>query len=274
MGDERGFRLTDRAPERYERYAAPVMAPFVAALLDAVALAPGQALLDIACGTGFTARTAAGRTAGTGTRIVGVDLVPGMLDTAAARAAAEGVVIEWQEADAVDLPYAGGTFDAVVCQQGLQFFPDPPAAVAESVRVVRPGGGLIAATVWAPMDRSPFFAAQQRAFEEFGGPGITDWYASAFSGSAAEPTGLLRDAGLTAITAHEVIADVALPPLTAFVPGFLSATPWGQAFAEARPDNLDRAADRVRELLAPWTTGDGSAQVEFVSYLVTGVRQN
>ncbi|QDY77720.1 class I SAM-dependent methyltransferase [Streptomyces qinzhouensis] len=273
MGDVRGFRLTDRAPERYERYAAPVMAPFVAALLDAVALGPGAVLLDVACGTGFVARAAAGRTAGTGARIVGVDLVPGMLETAAARAAAEGVVIEWQEAEAGDLPYAGDTFDSVVCQQGVQFFPDRPAAVAEAARVVRPGG-RVAVTAWAPMDRSPLFAAQQRAFEEFGGPGITDWYAADFSCGAAELTALLRDAGLTDVTAHEVIADVALPPLAAFVPGFLTVTPWGQALVEARPDNLDRAATRITELLAPWTTGDGSAQVEFVSYLVTGVRQS
>ncbi|MGV9313506.1 class I SAM-dependent methyltransferase [Streptomyces sp. NPDC003691] len=273
MGDVRGFRLTDRAPERYERYAAPVMAPFVAALLDAVAPVPGGALLDIACGTGFVARTAAARTAGTNARTVGVDLVPGMLETAADRAAAEGLVIEWQEAEAGDLPYASGTFDAVVCQQGVQFFPDRAAAIAEAVRVTRPGGGRFAATVWAPLDRSPLFAAQQRAFEEIGGPGITDWYASAFSCGADELTGLLRDAGLAEVTAHEVVADIGLPPLTAFVPGFLTVTPWGQALVEADPENLGRTADRVRELLAPWTTGDGSAQVEFVSYLVTGVRQ-
>ncbi|MEU3602786.1 class I SAM-dependent methyltransferase [Streptomyces sp. NPDC006798] len=266
-----GFRLTDRAPEQYERYAAPIMTPFVGALLGTAPLSPGTALLDLACGTGFVARSAAARLAGTGSRVVGVDPAPGMLLVAAEHAVADGIVVEWQEASAGDLPYANGSFDSVLCQQGVQFFPDRDAGVAEAARVTRPGG-LLGFTAWAPMGRSPFFAATGQAMEENGAGPIMDWYATAFECGADQLSGLLTGAGLTGVTVREVVAEVALPPLADYVPGFMSATPWGRAFTDARPDGVPRSFARIRELLAPWETGDGSAQVEFVSYLVTGVR--
>ncbi|MFE0421147.1 class I SAM-dependent methyltransferase [Streptomyces sp. NPDC058953] len=271
-GPRSDFRLTDRAPEQYERYGAPIMAPFVAALLDTVPLPPGTALLDLACGTGFVARNAAARLAGTGSRVVGVDPVPGMLLVAAERAVADGIVVEWQEAAAGDLPYANATFDAVVCQQGVQFFPDRAAGVAEAVRVTRPGG-RVALTAWLPSGRSPFFAATRQAIAEYStGTELTGWYDTAFGCGADELSGLLTAAGLTDVAVREVVAEVALPALSDFVPGFLSATPWGSAFLATDPDKVRPGIARVRALLAPWTTGDGSAQVEFVSHLVTGVR--
>ncbi|MEU9603980.1 class I SAM-dependent methyltransferase [Streptomyces sp. NPDC048057] len=273
-GAARGFRLTQGdAPDRYEQYVAPVMEPFVEALLEVAGLRPGLALIDVACGTGFVARSAAVRMAGGGSRVVGVDLVPGMLRTAAARAADDGVVVEWQEAEAGDLPYAAGAFDVVLCQQGMQFFPDRGAAVAEFARVLRPGG-RVAATVWVEAARSPFFAAQQQAYEQVGGVELGDWCGSAFGCSADELTGLFRAYGLDDVVAREVVAEVHLPALTAYVPGCLAATPWGQALAEARPDGLARAGEIVRGLLAPYATADGSVTLPFVSSLVTGVRRD
>ncbi|MEU5975600.1 class I SAM-dependent methyltransferase [Streptomyces sp. NPDC047315] len=271
-GAARGFRLTQGdAPDRYDRYVAPVMGPFVEALLDVAGLRPGLALIDVACGTGFVARGAAVRMAGWGSRVVGVDLVPGMLRTAAARAADDGVVVEWQEAEAGDLPYAGGAFDVALCQQGVQFFPDRGAAVAEFVRVLRPGG-RVAVTAWVEAARSPFFAAQQQAYEEVGGVELGEWCGSAFGCSADELTGLFGAYGLRDVAAREVVAEVRLPALTAYVPGCLAATPWGQALAETRPDALARAGELVRGLLAPYATADGSVTLPFVSSLVTGVR--
>lgn len=136
-----GFQLAGSAPERYERFVAPIMAPFVAALLDAADLEPGRALLDVACGTGFAARAAAARVGPAG-RVAGVDVNPGMLATAHKNAPSS---IEWHQAPADDLPFPDDTFDAVVCQQGLQFFPDLQAAVTEAMRVTT-GGGRVAAT--------------------------------------------------------------------------------------------------------------------------------
>jgi SAM-dependent methyltransferase len=85
MADESGFQLKGSAPERYERYAAPFMAPFVEAILDAVDLYPGAKVLDLACGTGFAAHAAAARVGPAG-RVSGADVNTGMIGVAAEHA--------------------------------------------------------------------------------------------------------------------------------------------------------------------------------------------
>ena len=77
-------------------------------------------------------------------------------------AAAEGVTIEWREGSALQLPLADEAFDVVVCQQGLQFFPDQPAALREMHRVLAPGGRLMLG-VWREIEPSPGFMALAEA---------------------------------------------------------------------------------------------------------------
>ena len=72
-----------------------------------------------------------------------------------------GVEVTWDEGNATSLPYGDGAFDLALCQQGLQFFPDQPAALRELHRVLAPGGRALIST-WAPLDRSPAFAAYNR----------------------------------------------------------------------------------------------------------------
>ena len=120
-----GFALQASFPEMYERLlVGPLFRPWAELTLEEVALAPGDRVLDVACGTGIVARVASERLEGA-VRVVGVDVSPDML--AVARAAAPA--IDWREGDAARLPLGEGeAFDVVVCQQGLQFFPDKPAA--------------------------------------------------------------------------------------------------------------------------------------------------
>ena len=115
-------------PEMYEHWlVGPLFRPFAEVTIDELAPARGDAILDIACGTGIVARVAQERLGGRG-HIVGVDVSPGMLGVA--RAAAPD--IDWREGNAGSLPLRDGEeFQVVVCQQGLQFFPDRPAALAE-----------------------------------------------------------------------------------------------------------------------------------------------
>jgi ubiquinone/menaquinone biosynthesis C-methylase UbiE len=176
-------------PEMYERWLVrPLFRPWAELTLDALQLAPGDRVLDIACGTGIVARLAAERLGG-GARVVGVDVSPDML--AVARAAAPG--IDWREGNAGALPLGDGEqFDVVVCQQGLQFFPDKPAAVAEMRRALAEGGRLAVAT-WRSDDEIPFFRELRRVGERHLGP-VADQRHS--FGDAAPLEALLRDAGL------------------------------------------------------------------------------
>ena len=156
------WQFVGSVPENYERYLVPsIFALWADDLVEMAALQPGQRVLDIACGTGIVARTAA-RRLGSGGSVVGLDLNAPMLAAARSAAAAEGVTAEWREGSALQLPWADEAFDVVFCQQGLQFFPDRPAALREMHRVLAPGGRLVL-SVWREIERSPGFVALAEA---------------------------------------------------------------------------------------------------------------
>ena len=114
-------------------------------LVKFAGIAAGQRVLDVACGTGVVAITAARR----GAIVSGLDLTPALLDRARENAAIAGVSIDWRQGDAEALPYDDGAFDAVVSQFGHMFAPRPAVAIAEMLRVLKPGG-TIAFSTWPP----------------------------------------------------------------------------------------------------------------------------
>ncbi|MDT3444312.1 MULTISPECIES: class I SAM-dependent methyltransferase [unclassified Pseudofrankia] len=114
-------------------------------LAEAADLRAGWRVLDVACGSGNAAIAAAR----SGTQAVGVDYVPGLLETARERAAVEGLDVEFRVGDAEDLPVPDGSFDAVLSVFGSMFAPDHRRAAAELVRAARPGG-VIGLVSWTP----------------------------------------------------------------------------------------------------------------------------
>jgi len=148
MSQEERWQLSGNAAHFYERYVRLIMEPWVRRLVDVVALKQGERVLDVACGTGFVARLAA-HSVGTEGRVVGVDLNASMIEAARTTSQRDAATtIEWQAADATALPFDNGAFDVVLCQQGVQFFPDRLQALREMHRVLRLGGRL-AFTVWS-----------------------------------------------------------------------------------------------------------------------------
>jgi SAM-dependent methyltransferase len=106
---------------------------------------PGEYILDLATGTGWTSRLIARR----GARVVGVDLGADLIEAARERAKAEGLDIEYRVGDAEALPFRDGEFDAVISTCGIMFATRPEAAASELARVTR-SGGRIALTTWLP----------------------------------------------------------------------------------------------------------------------------
>lgn len=153
-----------------------ILAPTAEVVLDAVALAPGERLLDIACGTGNATLAAAGR----GAHAVGVDAAAGLIAIARERAAETDREAAFVVGDAVALPVPNASFDAVVSVFGMIFAPDPERAAAETLRCLRPGGRL-ALTSWIPA--GPISAAGRllwtTVFPDSGGDpprwGEADW---------------------------------------------------------------------------------------------------
>jgi len=116
-----------------------------ARLVAFAGIEPGQRVLDVACGTGVVAVTAARL----GAKATGLDLTPELLARARENSQIAQVDIDWHEGDAEELPFADGRFDVVLSQFGHMFAPRPEVAVAEMLRVLRPGG-TIAFTTWPP----------------------------------------------------------------------------------------------------------------------------
>lgn len=144
--------LDTSAAEAYEKLLVPTLnAPLAAEAVELAAPRPGEQVLDVACGTGIAVRLAAPRVA-PGGRVAGLDFDPAMI--AVARTTVQcpsGVTLAWHCASALDMSFEDGTFDLALCVQGMQFFPDCGAGLAEIRRVMKPGGRLIA-VVWRSLE--------------------------------------------------------------------------------------------------------------------------
>jgi SAM-dependent methyltransferase len=110
-----------------------------------LALGAGTHVLDAACGSGNLSIPAARA----GCNVMGLDIAPNLLEQARARAAAEGLTIQFDEGDAESLPYADSSFDVVVSMYGVMFAPRPELVASELLRVTRPGGRIAMAN-WTP----------------------------------------------------------------------------------------------------------------------------
>ena len=142
-----------RIPEIYETYLVPlIFEPYASDLADRVAAKHPTSVLEIAAGTGVVTRAMAA-TLPKAVAIIATDLNQPMLDYAASRGTARAV--QWRQADAMNLPFEDATFDAVVCQFGVMFFPDRPRAYAEARRVLKPGGTFLF-NAWDRIEENEF----------------------------------------------------------------------------------------------------------------------
>jgi ubiquinone/menaquinone biosynthesis C-methylase UbiE len=135
------------ASEGYDELFARATRLFIPALLRAARVAPGQAVLDVATGTGAAAGAAADLVGSSGS-VVGGDISPTMLE--AARRNLEGRPITLELLDGQALPFPDARFDAVICQLGLMFLPDPVRGLSEFRRVLRPEGSAAASVTTTP----------------------------------------------------------------------------------------------------------------------------
>jgi SAM-dependent methyltransferase len=136
--------MVDWSAGEYERTATE-LEPAARHVIERAAIAPGERVLDIACGTGNAALIAAQA----GARVVGLDSAARLIDVARERAANAGADAEFVVGDALELPFDDRAFDAVVSVFGVIFVPDPARAVAEILRVLKPGGRAVL-SAWRP----------------------------------------------------------------------------------------------------------------------------
>jgi len=150
-------------PQLYDEYFVPlIFAPYAEDLAARVAAHGPSRVLEIAAGTGVVTRAMAKRLPAS-TSIVATDLNAPMIERAQANGTARPV--EWRTADAMSLPFGDATFDAVVCQFGVMFFPDRARAFAETRRVLKPGGAFLF-NVWDRIEDNEFADVVTKALAE------------------------------------------------------------------------------------------------------------
>jgi ubiquinone/menaquinone biosynthesis C-methylase UbiE len=242
-------------PQTYEASLVPrIFRPWAERLVDAAGLLAGERVLDVACGTGIVARTAAGRV-GPGGTVVGVDVNPAMLELARELG---GPPIEFIESNAQTLPFDDSAFDVAFCQQGLQFFGDRPAAVAEMYRVTTPRGRAVCA-VWRGQDHHPATAIVDRVMARFLPPASLEGSDAPFwLGDINEVRSLFQGAGFSSVHIRTHINEVRFPSVRAMLDGLTGAhAPLAGAIA-ALDDQVRGAMYReVEEAVAGYTDDDG-----------------
>jgi SAM-dependent methyltransferase len=260
------FVTAEIAPMRvYEDVMVPRMfEPCAIALLAAVAVAPGEAVLDVATGPGTVARLAAARVGASG-RVVGCDFSPSMLAIARAKPPVpDAAPVSYVEcpADALDVP--SDSMDAVTCQHGLQFFPDRPAALAEMRRVARDGGRLGIA-VWAAIELTPPYDALARAMTAVLGDEPAATYRGGPYGLADADAlvGLVEQAGFSGVALTRQELSLVFEGGASQLVETLAVTALGPLIAALDDAVRQELVDAVARAAAPLT--DGGAIRSFAS---------
>jgi SAM-dependent methyltransferase len=231
-----------------------------AALLEQLAVQPGDRVLELAAGPGSLAPTWAQLVGPTGSVVLS-DIAPGMVEIARRRSEGlENVQTAVIDAAAIDRP--DGSFDVVTCRMGLMFTPDPSAALAEMQRGLVPGG-RVGALTWGGMEHNPWMtcvgmAAMANGIVS-GGPPISR--GGIFSlGDPSELERLAKGAGVVDVVVEEIAVTFRAPSVDAHIDRVAAlAGPLADALEAATPEQLDGLRRTARELAAPYLTDDGVA---------------
>ena len=231
--------------QTYEEYFVPaIFVPWTRVLLDHAAPQRKEHVLDVACGTGIVARNVAPRVENDG-RVVALDMSPEMLDVARAIPEPEGCTIEWIEGNATALP--DGPFDLIVCQQGLQFFSDPVAALSEMRRLLKVGG-RVALSVWQSFDFHVVYKNLLEATARQLGASL-DTVAHAWSlGDADKLRSLFDAAGFRHVDVSQASLNVRFPTPDRFVElTILGGATTIPAFAELQDAERSSLIEKVKK---------------------------
>lgn len=250
------FQISIEAAELYESAFVPgFFAQWSPTLCAMAGVQRGSAVLDVACGTGIAARTAA-EIVGPEGRVVGVDLNQSMV-TVAADVRPD---IEWRQADVTCLPFDDATFDVVLCQMAMMFFPDRPSAVAEMARVVKPKGS-VAIVVPSGLQEQPAFEPFVQLAASLTGPEAMSLLTTYFvCGAVGDLESLLAGAGLTVTETRSLVGTYAAPSIDAAVTTEVESTPLVERISDATYAELRR---QTRALWRTYESPDGSLAAPF-----------
>jgi ubiquinone/menaquinone biosynthesis C-methylase UbiE len=263
------WHITLEAARRYERTVARhILGPWAPSLVDAARLAEGERVLDLACGTGLVTRIAAQRVGPRG-RVTGIDLNAGMISVARSLPALDGGPVEWLEGSALAIPLPDASVDVVLCQQGLQFFPDKGLALREMRRVLDHGGRL-ALSVWS--SAGLYNSAVGKALARFVGEDTAQGFlASRKVPARQELERLAVAAGFSGVNVRVSSMNIHLPGLDWFALEHLAGTPVAESIAALDPESRKSIGASVMRELQRFNDGDGVTYPEEIHVVTARV---
>ncbi len=246
---ERHVAFVGTVPSTYDHYLGPILFQRHADdLAGRLPVSPGTRVLEVACGTGIVTERLVRRLGGHGT-LVATDLNEAMIAHAKARIP-PSPGLEWRQADGTSLPLPDGSFDAVVCQFGLMFFPDKAAGVREAYRVLRPGGTYLF-NVWDAIARSPVARIAHETIGSFFPGDPPPFYTVPYGlHDAAAVRRLLEAAGFGEIRWESVEAVGESPTAEDAARGLVEGTPVIGAIMDRRPEAVPEIRAAVAQNIA------------------------
>lgn len=263
------IRFSGSVPANYERYMVPLLFRPYAELLAqrAVEMLPSR-ILETAAGTGVV--TAALASALPQSEIIATDLNQAMLDVAATRVSAPNVI--FREADALNLPFEDESFDLVVCQFGVMFFPDKVAGNSEARRVLREGGHYLVA-IWDEIERNPLSDLAHRTMQSLF-PDNPPMFMKRGPFGYGDPDRIRRDmaaAGFADIRVDTVELTSRSPSAHDAAYGLTYGSPMGVELAEYGGDALDRTFEKFSGD-AKAMEGPGGFEAPMSAHIVTATK--
>ena len=236
-------------PVNYDRYLGPLFfrgfADEMAALLD---VRTGMRVLETACGTGLVTERLVARLAGDG-HVVATDLNEPMLAHAATKGL-PGDHLEWRQADATKLPFPDASFDAIVCQFGMMFFPDKALGMREAFRVLKPGGRMHV-SVWDRLADNPVPRITHETVGTFFPKDPPGFYIVPFSlHDPAVVGGFLAGAGFEEIRWERLDKTGVSPSAADATLGLIDGSPIYLAITEQKPSALPDIRAAIAKNLA------------------------
>jgi SAM-dependent methyltransferase len=258
------FQIPLEAAETYEAAFVPALfAQWAPVLCDAAGVTAGQRVLDVACGTGIVARTAAERVGAA--NVIGVDLNDAML--AVARRVRPD--IDWRRGDVSALPLEDGSVDAVLSQMALMFFGDRVGALREMARVAA-SGGTVGVLVPSSLDAQPAYGPFVEMVARHAGREARSLLGTYFAcGGVPDLVAWFEGAGLPAPTVDTRLGTARFPSVDALVATEVDSTPLGERISA---DVRAKIHDGAGEALAPFRTADGRLEAPFEVHVVTARR--
>jgi SAM-dependent methyltransferase len=262
MAEPERWQVSTDAAEIYESCFVPaIFGAWASPVADAAGIRRGDKVLDVGCGTGVLAREALRRVGQEG-QVVGLDLNEGML-AVAARTEPD---IAWRQGDAASLPFEDASFDVVVSQFALMYFPDRMASLGEMWRALAPGGRL-AVAAWAAIDHARGYEILVDVADRQCGREAADVLAAPFVlGDRVELAKLVADSGISGakVTLHE--GSIRFPSVQEFIRIEVKGSP----LAEMLSDDAMRAlADESEHALAEFVVPSGEIVMPMDAHIVT-----